>query len=1559
MGIIAFHQSLNNLNPQTITMRVLVFLALVLITFNSHSQTTFSSDPEVFLKEIKKYLGDSNPSKTKEFIEVFEPNWLTNFSSEYQRRVIATCNLIRSKNLYAFPDMYGYLLSVHSFVLTNQPVQSFESWHNTIDQLLNSKKVTKFQEFIQVCAGFFTDGTIFEMTAHKWQVTGGTYTFEFNNNNPIIKFENINLSCYIINRDADKKDNPYHDSTIVRGTRGTYEPLINKWTGRGGKVDWQKVGMDPAKNYAVITDYMLSLKSTEIESDSCVVYTEYYETPLEGNFKDNAKKINREVDRNMPQFTSFSKRIVRKTILPEVDYVGGFAIEGAYFHGIGYDGNPASLVFYKNGVPFVKASALSLNVGEKDARASECAVVIYLSEEDSIFHPGLEMRYQIDENGSASMTLMRTSEGLAQAPFKNSYHNLEMYTDNIIWKKSEDNLELGLNQSTKRIAKFESENYFSERVYNEIQGMMQKHPLVAIYQHAYRYDIEVIPVGEAASAIGYTTTQVLPVILDLANQGFITYNKNKQVITLQPKTKKYIDARSGKADYDHIVFVSNLQEIALRDTMPDGRKDKNAIKFNERAKELNKRRKSVKSYGYINLKSLDLYLNEVEPIEISPLQGVRVFPDEGQVLVKKNLDFIFSGGVVAGKLEVYLDQGSFDYENFRINLLSVEAALFVVKPIFGGSERMVPMISHFEGLKGSISVDHPSNRSGKDTKNFQQYPILKSKDHAYVFYDHKSIYNGVYDSATFYFKTDPFEFDSLDNFDEKTAKFAGEFRSSGIFPVFRENISIQEDYSFGFKTKAPADGFKFYGDYAKFDNEIKLSNEGLRGAGQIDFVTSTSISDNFIFFPDSTMGISQYTNRGQGSDKGISVPTVTGNAVMVTFVPKQEILKARAVKEPLVFFDKQALMKGTTYLTPKGMSGRGAMYFEEAELLSRNFEYEQWVINADTSDFNLASLDEVDEKGKNPLTFDSRNVNSRVDFETRRGDFKSNSGTSIVQFPKNQYICYMDMFSWLMDSDEMELSKNQADVNIDSELDLAGSNFFSVHPEQDSLNFTAPKARYVVKESTIYCEKVEFIDVADARIYPVDQKITVRKKAEMDPLENAKIIANFITKYHTISEANVKITARQKYHASGKYPYVDSKGETQFIYFADISPDTAFQTVAIGKVEQDANFSLSDRFDFYGTVELRAAEQFLTFDGATRINHDCKQFAKNWLKFRTDIDPNNIQIPVSETMTDLEGKPIAVGMVKSNSSDPDSMGIYPTFLSSLARPKDQVIFTSFGVLNFNEEASEFRISSPEKLINRNEKGNYISLHTESCSMEGDGLVDLGMGLPGVNLITYGTVKYDAAEKKTDMNLSGALDFFYDKKSMEYMYDAIATTEGLTGIDWDRTTLSQAIKEIINEETSENMKADYTIKGPESVKIPKELENYPIVLSNIRLRWNDRANSFLSQPITAIVSIYGRPVLKDFTVRLGVEYYFLGDYGTKMGLLVELPGKDGLPGNFYYYAFQRVKKETQLTVYTSDKPLQSYMGTLKDDKTKGKDLAFKFSAKYSEPMSKFKENWGGE
>jgi len=86
----------------------------------------------------------------------------------------------------------------------------------------------------------------------------------------------------------------------------------------------------------------------------------------------------------------------------------------------------------------------------------------------------------------------------------------------------------------------------------------------------------------------------------------------------------------------------------------------------------------------------------------------------------------------------------------------------------------------------------------------------------------------------------------------------------------------------------------------------------------------------------------------------------------------------------------------------------------------------------------------------------------------------------------------------------------------------------------------------------------------------------------------------------------------------------------------------------------------------------------------------------------------------------------------------------------------------------------------------------------------------------------------------------------------------------------------------------------------------------------------------------------------------------GDRGTQMSFLVELPGKDGLPGDYYLYKFERIKKETLLRVFTSDKALQGYMSTLKEDKTKGKDISFENVVKgASEELSKHRGAVGGQ
>ena len=190
----------------------------------------------------------------------------------------------------------------------------------------------------------------------------------------------------------------------------------------------------------------------------------------------------------------------------------------------------------------------------------------------------------------------------------------------------------------------------------------------------------------------------------------------------------------------------------------------------------------------------------------------------------------------------------------------------------------------------------------------------------------------------------------------------------------------------------------------------------------------------------------------------------------------------------------------------------------------------------------------------------------------------------------------MDVFKWKMETGDIDMeSSDQNLTTIDSDLELTGSNFFSTHPKQDSLEFKSPKATFDIKNKKLICDKIVYINIADAKIHPDSGRIIIRKKAKMETLKNAKIIANNITKYHEIFDGTVEIKAKNDYTASGYYNYVDEVENEQKIYFSNIHPDTTHQTYAKGTISDETGFKLSPQFEYNGEVEMFAAFKELSF----------------------------------------------------------------------------------------------------------------------------------------------------------------------------------------------------------------------------------------------------------------------------------------------------------------------------------------------------------------------------
>ena len=338
---------------------------------------------------------------------------------------------------------------------------------------------------------------------------------------------------------------------------------------------------------------------------------------------------------------------------------------------------------------------------------------------------------------------------------------------------------------------------------------------------------------EFAKFSGYPVEQIKPYLMNLANKGFLFYNSVTDIVTVQEKFKNYVNARLKKGDYDVIRFQSKISQS----------KGDNSFIVN----------------SLLNLDSRELEIKGVNYISISDSQKVFIRPYGGLIKVKKNRDFDFSGkiSVGLGRFILFGQEFNFKYDDFKIDLNKIDS-LQISVPIIPierddyGNEKLVKIKTVIQSVSGNLRIDEPTNKSGLKKDSFPQYPIFKSFDNSYIYYDRPSTFGGVYNREKFYFYLDTFEIDSLESYSGKGLRFPGTFESAGIFPVFNDTLTMMNDYSLGFERETPSNGFQLYGGKAIYRNKIFLSNNGLMGNGELEYLSSNTKSNEIYFFPDST-----------------------------------------------------------------------------------------------------------------------------------------------------------------------------------------------------------------------------------------------------------------------------------------------------------------------------------------------------------------------------------------------------------------------------------------------------------------------------------------------------------------------------------------------------------------------------------------------------------------------------------------------------------------------------------------------------------------------------------
>ncbi|MFM7683494.1 MAG: hypothetical protein ACKO7P_12250, partial [Bacteroidota bacterium] len=340
-------------------MRKLVFLSIVCFSFYSFSQQ-FSNEREKFAKEWQKILEDAD---AQEFAKKELPKFLKSpkFTDSHFSKMVEACNLFYSKKVPVYPQLFQYM-QCWVYQSEGKFSSGFNAeWQGIAKSYLENEEQLNY--FIDFSNSLFMHRALSNQGDFLWCFEKGNLSWN-TEKKLSINCENGKLSCRVIRR------NEVVDSIVVNNTSGVYDVFKNKWDGSKGTLTWEKVNFDKNKTFANLRSYRFEMNSAQLRVDTVELTTPYFTTPILGKLLDKTILVLNEGERS-PQFNSFEKRLKIPELNENMDYDGGFTLQGEKFLGQGTEEKPAKILLKFNGKAVFEISALNFDMNPQKVIARD------------------------------------------------------------------------------------------------------------------------------------------------------------------------------------------------------------------------------------------------------------------------------------------------------------------------------------------------------------------------------------------------------------------------------------------------------------------------------------------------------------------------------------------------------------------------------------------------------------------------------------------------------------------------------------------------------------------------------------------------------------------------------------------------------------------------------------------------------------------------------------------------------------------------------------------------------------------------------------------------------------------------------------------------------------------------------------------------------------------------------------------------------------------------------------------------------------------------------------
>lgn len=1393
----------------------------------AQGNTPFSKDKTKFADELTSYLlasaSKDRKAEVESLTEEFRNVW-SGYGQEESLQVMAFYELMRSKTANrAYDNIFLYTEILLAAPKSGMGDNDLWRWVGYTSNRF-AKRQNNLDKYLQRFRNLFVDRVLAEKGATKWIAQDATFGFP------------TDTACIVSSTLCDLTLQSPNDRSVIHGTSGQYNMDSQRWTGKGGKVDWSRFGIADDMVHAIVGDYQISLAATSYTLDEVDFYNKYYFThSCRCVFEDAVTNAAPGEKTSFPKATSLGDHVEHGKLFSDVDFLAGFGMAGRSVNFFGSAGSPAQFVFTFNNRPTVRVMSKRFILSDNNLVSNSASARIYLYDTvnntiDSIYHNDLGFRYGDEKN---TVLLYRKDNGVNTGPFHDTYHEYDIFLEAIYWNRAEDMMEFRRLEGTSGESEgtLASVSYFRKTDYLKIQALDMKHPMENINQYLKLYgDADnQFYLNDYVAYVKYPQSQVLPMILNLQAEGYVEYDKDTQRVTVLDRFFDVLASDRNEFDFDVIKFQ----------TRTTGKQPNIQLML---------RSNDMMVYGIRDYQSK----SDVPAVTLSDFKHVVILPDNAMVVMRRNRNFKFSGCVMAGMYEFFTQDCQFNYSTFSIEMNEVDSLRFYAR--FNG--KVYPVEGTLERLSGVLRIDESDNKSS--VRETPDYPKFSSTGNAYRFY--RGINGGAFnlelpaDSLTeenldgkFYYCLEPFSVNSLDDIDSEDIAFKGRLVSGGIFPDIAEPLVVMDDHSLGFNHvigNGKADSYPMYGGKGKFHQKVRLSNEGFYGLGQLDVETAEFASERFILYIDSVAAEVQSFNMAERS-AGIPLPKASCGPMDIKWDVSVPQLFATTKDEPVCLYEN-TFFRGTTSLSEQGFGGDGVLTFGLTRFDSHYFDFADRSFVADSSDFTLFDQDGTTK------AFLAENYRSHVDMASKVVQYEYLDSGSHLDFPLNKFYCSLNQAEWDMAANSIHLHGNAAE-------------FVSLLPEHDSLAFLSTDADYDMNDYIIHAHGVGHVNVADAEIAPWDGNVDIQRDASIRPLEHATIVADTVQRMHVYKDVAVSIYSRHNYAALGIKDYLDEEGVATPLFFDEIKPVDSV-TVAHAEVSDSLGFMLSPYFGFKGEIVSAASKPFDRYEGFFRLEQPCQEDTV-WFASTAEIDPSKVVIPVDMDRV----RKVRQGLFNGLCYEFGGKGGYHVNFMKPMNPETVVVTMQNGEMSYDKEQKRYVVQD----------GKHMLTLDDRCVTTMQGASSLGFDLGLTELVCYG----EFVNYPNDSLVIEVLNVFnvpiFDDQALRDIAEIYASVES-EAVDLTQTRYLDYLRAEQGDEQAELLRTDMELTAYPEIK-SGDFYDKTIVIPSLKMVWNPEVRAFVSVGKIGIGSIGGHVVNRYvdgyvmFDRRLGViTYYFQND-----------------------------------------------------------------------------------